>query len=275
MAIAENTNWYDINGQPIYEMKGKTGKMVKPRVDLFRDSGGGYPGPTGVIKDRWPQVALANWKEEQIIKACFELMKDGTWKSNDEVVSNGSMIFNQQEFSKTVRRMSKEISITTANRGKELHKFKNQYFETGDLPEDEIGIKAITTIAKWLKTKNILEIESEKTFCAPGLGYAGSIDFVGKDGDGHILADFKTTDLLKFKEPHIGWGLQLAAYGMALKELGYDVRNTYSVVIDRETGDVEFCKWQQEKLADLEDIFLDLLKHWRWVKNYDPRIIHD
>ena len=272
MPIPESHNWYDRQGNPVWEIEGANGKMRKPHLGDARKLGL-LPGSTGVMKVK-AKPALENWKIDQALLSALTLPRiEGE---------------TEDKFMDRAKRDSMEQVREAAKRGKAIHAAIEGYFSGEPIkPEFVPYVEGTKEEMKYRLGNDILKQPwvAESSFGCP-LGYGGRPDL-----DCPVaVADFKCKDftedsvreeiekkraaLIKKKGLHDAMGewkcwpenaMQLASYERGREMRGLALVNF--IISTREPGLVVSYVWEDNDHW-LEG-FLRLLKVWQWEKNYD------
>lgn len=250
MIGSESARWYSDKGQPLTEVPGSTGKMVKPTLTQARKQKL-FPSVTSLM-NIMAKPGLENWKQEQILMSSLTLPR-----MSDE---------SDFSFVKRVIADSKDFTKQTADIGKAIHKDIDLFFTENKAPELDASWEAIKRLTLMTKQNSVNGIYCEKPFTNLKYGYSGTVDFEIQ-GDQNYLIDFKTTDIKKYKKPYFEWGCQLAAYGQGVGFQG----NYMSFVIDRKTGEFQIYNYTPEEIEYYTKCFNHILELWFLKNNYDPR----
>lgn len=119
-----------------------------------------------------------------------------------------------------------------AELGEQFHLMAKNFLSTGAAPEFEPfeqmteGRQALfncwVLFLDWWRQQNLEPIECERRVVSLRLAYAGTLDvrFRCRRTGRVIIVDFKTSKPLTSKPSKVSYKLQLAAYGLALEEMG-------------------------------------------------------
>jgi hypothetical protein len=182
---------------------------------------------------------------------------------------------NEEEWKRKVHELSSEYAALAANRGKEMHRGVERYFQHGEESPDPAIERVYTEIeAHYSTVYPCCSFVAEDSFSSD-LGYAGTIDLQVYDRDGVlvVMADLKTKTLANFKKPMQSDGLQLGAYSLARG----DTSHIDTMACDRDSGETLFFRWgdkwkrtQSQSPEMLRTSFAHLFDFW-CLWNFDPR----
>ena len=251
--MSEATHWYTRKGDPIYEIKGKNGKVRPTTLRDVRPGGpaeGAVPSVT-MIANMLAKPGLEIWKQNQVFEAAENIIRQQGERFED--------------YKKRVMEESKRTSQEAAARGVEIHTWVENYYATGEIPMQPTWAERIIRGV----TAAIGEGgHPEVSFASPA-GYGGKIDLVRKNA----YIDFKSKE---FDEEtpvtKLAWpdqALQLAAYRDGHGNIEAECMNVYISVTN--PGLVVVHKWNEEELKKQLRIFLYLLEIWKLSNNYDPQ----
>lgn len=251
MSIKESTHWYAPDGAPAYTVIGKNGKV---RNTTLRDARTMQlvPSVTTIIGVA-EKPALVNWKVDQALLAALTLpMQDG--ESLDA-------------FMKRAKADATEQAKQAAARGTEIHAQIERGFIDG-----HSNAPVFTAVCQALAAHLPLQAPvAEASFTHPA-GFGGKIDLF--DLTAQAVIDFKTKDNLAGSDVkklvYDEHGMQLSAYAMGLG-IAHPLR--ISVFIDRaDPTCVLTHQWDAESHPRHKEMFLNLLRYWQCLKNYEPQI---
>lgn len=249
MRAAESTHWYARNGEPCYEMQGKTGM----RPTTLRDARklGLLPSVTTIIKCA-AAPALEIWKQNQVMLAALTLTR--LPGESDE------------SFCQRVIQDSQEQARKARDKGTEIHAAVQGHFEN-EPPHPDY----------WPHVKGTLEVLAancgeqkwiaEKSF-AHFLGFGGKTDLHSPEW----VLDFKTKEFSPEQAPTLKtWddhAMQLAAY-----QRGLNVPGSRCGIVYVSTTHPGLCRLIEIDESDLEKgwyMFEALLKFWKARCGYFP-----
>lgn len=262
----KDSHWYSIDGQPRYEIIGKT--TGKPRAVTLRDAREGnlVPGVTTILKIL-DKPALNDWKIEQAVMAC-----ETTPKLPGEALD----AFIERVLH--VERIQDQESTIARDKGTEIHNAMEDYFlgQADLIPEDlkPWVIPAAESVAAYGDL-----VGSEMILV--GDGYAGKTDLVLDAPQCWWIWDYKTTKNLPDPKKGGAWSehrLQLAAYARAY-ELLLDkqgpktkpIRTANVYISTVEPGTFVICEHSEWEPTYWEG-FAPLVRHWQWANKYKPQI---
>ncbi len=258
MAIKESTHWYTREGEPVYEVTGKNGKVRPTTLRDVREGGpaeGGVPGYSSVAKCEYI-FGLQQY---------FTKQRDGAW-----LEGLGSELFmelyNQNRYDDLISMVSEkagEHAEEARKAGVDIHAFLEEYFLTGLIPTSP-------TFAERVVNGVIGAIgeggEAEVSFSCYA-GYGGKIDLL-REG---AIYDFKSTafdnDVPTKKLTYDSHAMQLAAYRYGKGEPGIECINVY--VSTTHHGLVRMHIWDENTLTDQLRKFMALLQVWQVNNKYD------
>lgn len=262
--VRKDSHWYTIEGEPRYEMMGKT--TGKPRAVTLRDARDGnlVPSVTTILKVLHKE-ALVNWLIEQAVLACLTSpRKEG--EADDAFVNRVLH----------VERVQDQESTIAKDKGTEIHNAMEDYFiGQGDQIPEDLKPWIMPAIEK-LETYGSL-VASEKILV--GAGYAGKTDLILEAPDCFWIWDFKSSKNLPDPAKGGAWmehRLQLSGYAKAYEDLLDDlaptskpIRTGNLYISTVETGKFVICEHEEWQTAYLEG-FAPLVRHWQWANRYRP-----
>jgi hypothetical protein len=204
-----DVRWYD-GKEVVHEVEGKNGKMRKPTVKDARKHG--YkPSVTSII-DVIDKPGLHIWKENELIRACFEMHGDG-------------LLYTPEGYKVSALEKSREKTDQAVNFGKALHGEIEQYLKLRhnynilDISKDLAAF--LDPVQSWIESN---DLEGFAELAMNNDRFAGTIDFTGSVNKNPTVLDFKTqktNDKQRFNYYNT-WKLQLAGYGLLM---GYEPDN--------------------------------------------------
>lgn len=253
------SHWYERDGSPKYTIIGANGKERAPTLREARKLGL-LPSVTGII-GIISKPQLESWKIEQGILAALTLPR----------ISGES----DDEFAKRVVLDSREQVISAADTGTLLHDWVEK-LAAGEALQAPEGFEAVCSSLRDWVYENLSGDFLSEIGVASRHGFGGRVDWYGELKDGTMaVIDWKSQGVKTGREANFyeTWGLQLAAYALAIGEMGvvYGIpQRRISVVISTnpENPIVAIKEWEDFK-SDMET-FLHALSIWKWQKGYDP-----
>lgn len=147
---------------------------------------------------------------------------------------------------------AKEITTEAAGVGNRMHKFLEDYIETGEWPAHGSNpySKQAHGMATKIRNNALCDMDeiwgSEVSLYVPGI-YAGTTDLVGKYKGNDAICDFKQTNKPKKIEWVQDYFLQLVMYGMAHNEVhGTNIREGHVFMCSRDLEYQQFDVWPNE-----------------------------
>ena len=146
---------------------------------------------------------------------------------------------------------AKEITTEAAGVGTRMHKYLEDYVESGEWakPGSNPYAKQAHNMASQIKENVMSDIEiwgSEVQLYHPKI-YAGTTDLVGTYKGQPAIMDFKQTNKPKKKEWVEDYYLQLTAYALAHNELyGTDIKEGHVFMCSRDLQYQQFDLWPDE-----------------------------
>ncbi len=147
---------------------------------------------------------------------------------------------------------AKEITTEAAGVGTRMHKYLEDYVESGQWPTPGSNPYAQQAhkMAEQVKEQALTNIDeiwgSEVQLYHPKI-YAGTTDLVGSYNGNPCIMDFKQTNKPKKKEWVEDYYLQLTAYALAHNELyGTDIKEGHVFMCSRDLQYQQFDLWPDE-----------------------------
>jgi hypothetical protein len=132
-------------------------------------------------------------------------------------------------------------------------------------PEPKVGERslwAFMAFEDWKRSVDLKPVTMEQTVYSRNHGYAGTLDLLAEVKGIVTLVDFKTSKAI-YPEA----SLQLAAYAIALEEMGHWKAEQGMVVrLPKAESDPAFETLTVEPFADLFPLFLSALQLWKWMQ---------
>jgi len=161
---------------------------------------------------------------------------------------------------------AQEIVTEAAGVGTRMHKYLEDYIDTGEWPDPGSNPYAQQAhmMATQIKEKAMVDVDeiwgSEVPLYVPGI-YAGTTDLVGQYKGQPCIMDFKQTNKPKKEEWVYDYFLQLTAYAIAHNEVhGTDIREGHVFMCSRAGEYQQFDIWPDE--------FDDWKEEW-WKRVYE------
>jgi genome maintenance exonuclease 1 len=147
---------------------------------------------------------------------------------------------------------AKEITVEAAGVGTRMHKYLEDYIDTGNWPTPGGNpyaqkAHAMATRIKIHALDDVNEIwGSEVSLYMPEM-YAGTTDLVGLYKGNPCIMDFKQSNKVKKKEWIEDYYLQLTAYALAHNEIhGTNIREGHIFMCTRDEQYLQFDLWPDE-----------------------------
>jgi hypothetical protein len=250
----ESGHWYDINGNPAYEVANKSNGAMRPTTLRDAKKLNLFPSVTTIMRIK-AAPGLEIWKQNNILQAAATLPH-----------IEGESV---DDWCKRVIEDANEQGKRARDKGTEIHGAIERFYLDGS---DTTYGNEVMAVDKLLKSLSISPVAAEKSF-SHSLGYGGKIDFIGADHNGlPVVIDFKTTEFKEKKKLH--WAemvIQLAAYAKGL-ELDVTPRliNIF-ISTDKAEPQVDFYEWSEVEKANGWRQFELLLELWQIEKGYTPQ----
>jgi hypothetical protein len=147
---------------------------------------------------------------------------------------------------------AQEIVTEAAGVGTRMHKYLEDYIDTGDWPDPGSNPYAQQAhmMATQIKQQAMVDVDeiwgSEVPLYVPNI-YAGTTDLVGTYKGQPCIMDFKQTNKPKKEEWVVDYFLQLTAYAIAHNEVhGTDIREGHVFMCSRAGEYQQFDIWPEE-----------------------------
>ena len=147
---------------------------------------------------------------------------------------------------------AREITTEAAGVGTRMHKYLEDYVESGEWPTPGSNPYAQQAhkMAEQVKEQALVDIDeiwgSEVQLYHPKI-YAGTTDLVGSYNGNACIMDFKQTNKPKKKEWVEDYYLQLTAYALAHNELyGTDIKEGHVFMCSRDLQYQQFDLWPND-----------------------------
>ena len=147
---------------------------------------------------------------------------------------------------------AQEIVTEAASVGTRMHKFLEDYVETGEWPKAGSNpysqqANGMATVIKEEAMGKIDEIWGSEVMLYHPQIYAGTTDLVGVFNGQESIMDFKQTNKPKKEEWVDDYKLQLTAYALAHNEIyGTDIREGHVFMCSRDKQYQQFDLWPDE-----------------------------
>jgi hypothetical protein len=246
---SEAGHWYGPNGEPVYEVQGRDGRM---RATNLRDARklNLVPSVSGIIKEAAAQ-GLERWKRNKLLGTAYGLEGPREGETLDAYIARITAAWNEEA----------KIAPDT---GTVIHgcieiALNNQVYNPTYVEHVNAALAATDS---WC---GVADLRPEKSFSHP-LGFGGKCD-VHKAG---FVADFKTKDFGADELPdaYDNHAMQLAAY-----REGFDMPSARCAIIfisTRVPGLTRTVEIPKDDLARGWDMFVRLLEFWKLKNRYDP-----
>jgi hypothetical protein len=247
---SESQHFYHRDGEPCYEVKGKSGDM---RPATLRDARtmGLVPGVSTILQmEAKPQ--LTNWLVDQALLSALTLPRlDG--ETDDAFIVRA-------------KEDSKQQAKRAAEKGKRIHAAIEAFFAYGNL--DLNYAREVVAVSDWIHQRYGGDGWRVECSFAHPLGYGGKADLLGLG----IVADIKTKDFGPEKEGiDLAWPehiMQLAAYAHGFEFEKPDCVNVF--VSTRIPGLIRIREWDDAEIAEGLEAFKLLLRLYKIRKKFDP-----
>jgi len=237
--VAENTHWYDKDGEPVYTVIGKNNKehnttLRDARVLHLR------PSVTTIIKEA-NAPGLVNWKIDQHILSCLTLERE----------PNES----EKEYIDRIKLDATEQARQASERGTQIHAWVQDHFEKQPISNGGEVVFALKAEEELIKNCGTQIWICEKPFSTKR--YGGKADLHTQD----YLIDIKTTE--KQKDDIALWDthlMQLAAY-----QVGLNLNPSSKcgiLYINTRTAEANLLLATQEQIERGWNMFTALLDYW-------------
>uniref|UniRef100_A0A6M3KXW9 Exonuclease n=1 Tax=viral metagenome TaxID=1070528 RepID=A0A6M3KXW9_9ZZZZ len=257
---AESSRFYARDGSGVvYELDSADGrKKIRPDVRHARKHG--FLWSFSAISRSLAKPSLEQWRIDRAVETAI-----GTERLPGET---------DDSYITRIGSLTKEAQELTIDRGTEIHAQLKDFFTEGADPPDPACKTAVIQISSWLSGLGIELVESEKVFTNIELGYGGTIDLYGCSTGKplSILADFKSTNLHKYRKPYFENGLQLVAYLDGVK--APPGTRLFTIPIDQESGECRFIEWDFKadwSIDELREAWKALYTAFAIQHKYDPR----
>ncbi len=250
------SHWYDKQGNPCYEVKGKKGL----RPSTLRDARkfGWVPSVSTVWGDVVTKPMLNKWIQTELLEALWtETQSANTFEdfTECEKVARGRFNEKQQQ---------------VMGRGTMIHDYLEKYFtkRKEEVPSEYLGL--CQGVA--LKLQNVTGSNGwrvEQSF-AHRYGYGGKVDLYNDEW----VVDFKTKTFGDRPNPkkmaYDDYGVQLAAYSQGLPPVNglTGSRRLLNLFID--VGSSRVLEWEHEDTNRFRLMFNNALELWKLIKKYNP-----
>jgi len=242
-------HWYNDIGEPVYSVENVTKGGLRPTTLRDAKKLNLVPSVTTVM-DVLRKPALEIWKENQVLESALSL------KQKKKETDKG--------FINRIRYHAKEISRTSAQEGKNIHKSVEKSF-LNILPDEKYSWLAHSTKRKIQKYFNRYSGWKAETTFYNKLGFGGRTDITND----RLVIDLKTKE--KFKYTKTGKIVKMAYDEHVMQLIAYahgvDMPDARLVNVFVEySGELVFHEWDQEDIERGWEMFLSSLKMWQ-LKN--------
>ena len=259
------SHWYDKQGAPQYEVKGKKGL----RPSTLRDARkfGWVPSVSTVWGDVVIKPMLNKWIQAELMEALWT-----ETHSAENMGASGGF----PEYEKLARSRFNEKQQKVMGRGTMIHDYLEKYFSKrqGEIPSEYLGL--CQGVALKLQTITDNDVSNphnhwrvEESFSHHS-GYGGKIDLCNDEW----VVDFKTKEFgdnpnVK-KMVYDDYGVQLAAYDQGLPPVNglTGSRRLLNLFID--VGSSRVLEWEHEDSTRFRGMFNHALELWKLIKKYNP-----
>lgn len=256
------SHWYDKQGNPCYEVKGKKGL----RPSTLRDARkfGWVPSVSTVWGDVVTKPMLNKWIQTELLEAL--------WTETQSTDNSGDFT----EYEKLARSRFNEKQQQVMGRGTMIHDYLEKYFtkRQGEVPSEYLGL--CQGVALKLQTITNNDVSNphnhwrvEESF-AHRYGYGGKVDLYNDEW----VVDFKTKTFGDKPNPkkmaYDDYGVQLAAYdqGLPPPDKNLSGRRLLNLFID--VGSSRVLEWEHEDANRFRLMFNNALELWKLIKKYNP-----
>ena len=268
---SENVRFYDRTKHiPVEEVKSADGKkMIKPTIRHARKLGL-LPSVSSICKTL-ASHQLTDWIARNAIKTAAKLPMQSL---------AGMLVGDTEEdrldaYADFVMSKAGEFTAECADTGKLFHAAISKMLDSNlkDMPEEGPMLVACTSIAGRVASMQFQSFTSEAGLGDAELGFAGTPDVFAVQPELTLIADTKTTDLEKFKEPYESWKLQLGGYYKLISKLKGTSADTVweQWVVDRNTGEFKPITYADADMQQYALAFEHLFAVWCVVNKYNPK----
>jgi len=256
----QSAHWYAREtGEPCYEIPKKNGKgMKRPTIRDARELNL-VPSVTGIVR-MIAKPELDAWKQEQVLKACYENPHDLDGVDGSETV---------EQYAKRVMPIANQARDKAADHGSAVHDAIHLWLNGEHY--DGIYADYVETFAKWFLKESASRTDFGSEVCIrPIHGYGGRFDLQFVDRDGvFVFADYKVQNKADDKPFNFydDLGLQLTAYKRAQVTNDAHCRLVSVLFSAVNPKRIEIKEWQDEE-KDLWDVFQCCFKIWRRKKRW-------
>jgi hypothetical protein len=250
-------HWYDRAGKPVFEVMGKTGKMIRTTVKHAREQGL-LPSVTTIL-GILAKPELEIWKQEQVLLASLTLPKiDGE---------------DDKSYIKRIIEDSKAQSEVAIGFGKAVHTYCEGIVKRENVPQEVIDLipeKTREAIKDLFKTFEEV-IYSEKSLA--NSHFAGTLDLLIKKDGKLYLPDIKTQGTTEGKPFRVydTWEYQMSAYRrLAIDNniipFDSELHSAVIAVSSKEEGRVEWIDVEKQRIDKGWRVFESLMKTYYMIK---------
>jgi hypothetical protein len=250
------SHWYDKEGNPKYEVLGKSG--VRPTTLRDARKAGWVPSVSTVWGEVVSKPMLNKWKEDELAK-CI-------WRQAMSADNFGKQDASYEAAYKSAREVFSQEQQAIMNRGTVIHDHLESYFKGQEVDQKYMMIcrNVHAKLNEICGEAPLSSWVSERSFAHP-IGYGGKIDLCNEDW----VVDFKTKKFVDKpsakKMAYDDYGVQLAAYNQGIGK----GRRILNLFIDIGEGN-QVLEWEFEDVSRYESMFNQGLSLWKLMKQYDP-----
>jgi hypothetical protein len=169
----------------------------------------------------------------------------------------------KEAFIKDMKGAHKRLAQKGADAGTLAHNWIERFIRGADEapPEDEQASKAVGAFMNWWHNNHVVVHASEQIIFSQQHFYAGTVDLLATVNGVLTLADFKTSNNI-YKDMDI----QLAAYAMAMQEMGYTPPEKWMIINIQKDGTLQTANFDHDHMASMK-CFLGLLEAYKWNRD--------
>jgi hypothetical protein len=246
----ESTRAYTADGKciesvPKADGKGMRGVTIRDFSKLHL-----VPGVTRVMGDTLAKPGLVRWFKTSAIEKAYKVRPN----DGEDVATYRDRILDLLE----------DERDATTDTGKDFHGCFARFFEGKTTKDDAVLFERfLDNLEKYRKDF----IGDAEVVCEMGLAcatYGGTPDLFTHHG---LLADLKTCDLAKLKDPYYEHRLQISAYAPLVVNVTMELPSKYhELYVDRNTQELRVHVWKAEEIEQGYLAFKHTLALW-----YDQR----
>lgn len=256
---SNGARWYTPQGEPCYEIMGKT--TGKPRPVNLGDARkqGLLPSVTTVL-GILDKPELTNWKIEQAVLAVLTTPRQ-PGEADDAFVNRVLRVEKVQE----------QERDTAAEKGRIIHDALELYCSGRKDQVPAALLPYVEPAAAEVFKRCGQYVTSEKVLVG-GTAYAGRTDLITKSPECWWILDWKTTKTLPTKGAWRDHVIQIAAYAAAFwtatRTEYKPVRTANCYVSTLEPGKFYFAEHDPDWRKVYDEAWKPLLALWQWINNY-------